>query len=114
MPRKTQAQLRQESYEADRRAWEIFLPQLKAATTLKEAVHLYGSTTPPDSPGRSYYSNLGFFLGNLTAPMGANGTELSQYIRLIDCFEKEGALSTATKTRVEAVLRAALAQASTW
>jgi hypothetical protein len=37
-----------------------------------------------NSPGRKYYSNLGFFLRTFSRPDGADAAEVSAYIRLIE------------------------------
>lgn len=106
--RKTAAQRRLESYEADRRAWETFRPKLAAVQSLAEAYVLHSQAVPPDTPGRRYYSNLGFFLQTFAAPDGANATELTEYMRLIQRFDAEGVLKEGARVTVEERLRSAL------
>jgi hypothetical protein len=109
-PRKTAAQRRQESIDADRRAWEDFLPRLQAVETLIDAYRLVGNAIAPDTPGRRYYSNLGFFIQYFAAPDGANGTELREYLRLVRAFDVEGALKPGVREEVEGKLQAALSR----
>ena len=91
-------------------AWELFRPKLAAVQSLKDAFLLHADTVPPDSPGRRYYSNLGFFLQTFAAPNGANGTELSESIRLLAVFDAEGALKPGVRPALESGLRSVIAR----
>jgi hypothetical protein len=108
--RKTAAQRRQEIVDADRRAWEDFLPKLQAVETPLDAIRLAASTVGPNTAGRRYYSNLGFFVQSYWPPDGANSTELVEYLRLIRAFEAQGALKPGVRNELEAKLEAALAR----
>lgn len=106
--RKTATQHRQEAYEADRRAWEIFQPKLAAVQSFNDALLLHAQAVPPDTPGRKYYSNFGFFLQTFAPPDGANLTELVEYLRLIAIFDSEGALKPEVRPQIEARLQEAI------
>jgi hypothetical protein len=108
--RKTAAERRQESYEADRRAWELFYPRLTAVQSLNDAIALMGEVVPPDTPGRRFYSNLGFFLQTFSAPAGASLAELTEYARLINLFDAEGALRAGARAEVDQRLQDEMAR----
>lgn len=108
--RKSASERRQESYEADQRAWAAFYPRLAAAQSFKDALLLMADTVPPDTPGRRYYSNLAFFLQSYAPPAGANATELNEYLRLIRIFDSEGALKNGVRHEIEERLIAAIGQ----
>ena len=65
---------------------------------------------PPDAPGRRFYSNLGFFLGAFTVPMGSNQTERSHYIEFIKRLDAAGALKPGAAEAVLAALRSSMSQ----
>jgi hypothetical protein len=106
--RKTVAERRQEDYEADRRAWDLFIPKLNSVQSLKDAIMLHHESIGPDKPGRKHYANLGFFLNTFAAPDGANATELAEYLRLIERFDAEGVLKTGARAAIEQALRDAM------
>lgn len=108
--RKTASERRQESSEADQRAWAVFSPKLTAVRSFKDAFLLMADTVRPDSPGRRYYSNLGFFLQSFAPPAGANAMELNEYLRLIRLFDSEGALKKGVRAEIEEKLIAAIGQ----
>ena len=108
--RKTADQRRQERYEAAQGAWALFSPKLASVHSFKDAALLLSQAVAPDSPGRSYYANLGFFLQTFGAPDGANRTELSEYVRLLSVFDAEGLLKPGARATLEAGLRSALAR----
>jgi hypothetical protein len=70
--RKTKAEREQEWQAADRRLWEEFRPRLEALTSFVDARLFVDDAPPRDSPGRRYYSNLGFFLQAFTVPEGSS------------------------------------------
>jgi hypothetical protein len=106
--RKTAAQLRDESYAADRRAWEDFLPKLQSVESYQGAIRLLAAAVPSGASGRGYYSNLGFFMQTFRAPDGANASELSEYLRLIDVFDVEGVLKPGVRPQLDEDLKRAL------
>lgn len=108
--RRTQADRDRERAAAEQRAWEEFLPKLAALQTFVEAQMLVAQAPPPDSPGRRYYSNLGFFLQAFTVPMGSNSTERSHYIVFINRLEAAGALKPGAAPGILAALRGSLAE----
>jgi hypothetical protein len=112
--RKTASERRQENYEADRRAWEEFRPKLEAVQSFAEALALMAQSVSEGSPGRRYYSNLGFFLHTFAPPAGANATELSHYLRLIGRFDSEGVLKQGARSTVEEPLRNAMRRPQGW
>ena len=69
-----------------------FLPKLAALQSFEEARALVAQAPPPNSPGRRYYSNLGFFLQGFTVPMGSSQTERSLYMSFIRRLDAAGAL----------------------
>jgi hypothetical protein len=103
--RKTKADRDRERSEAQQQVWEQFLPKLTALQTYVEAQVLVSQAPPPDSPGRRYYSNLGFFLESFDVPMGSNSTERSLYIQLIQRLEAAGSLKPDTAPGILAALR---------
>lgn len=108
--RRTQADRDRERSAAEQRAWEEFRPKLAALQTYEEALQLVAQAPPPDSPGRRYYSNLGFFLQSFTVPMGSNGTGRSHYIVFINRLEAAGALKPGAAPGILTALRRALAK----
>ena len=70
--RRTRDKREQERADADRRAWDRFRPRLESLSSFIEARLLVKQAPPPDSPGRRYYSNLGFFLQDFTVPSGSS------------------------------------------
>src|SRR5688572_848259 len=106
--RKTAVERRRESENADHQAWQSFYPKLVATQTYIEAVRLLSESPIPDSPGRRYYSNLGFFLQSYAAPAGANGAELIEYRRLIRLFDAEGVLRKGALSQIEDALSDAI------
>lgn len=106
--RKTTAQRRQENREAERRAWETFRAKLAAVQSFNDVLKLYNEAVAPDTPGRKYYSNLGFFLQTFAPPNGANVMELWEYLRLITLFDAEGVLQEGACTVIEQSLQSAI------
>jgi hypothetical protein len=112
--RKTAAERRQEAYEAERRAWDLFLPRLRAVSSLKEALMLNVEPVSHGSPGRKFYSNFGFFMQYFAAPDGANLTELNEYLRLIKVFDAEGALKSGKRDEIEKAFELAMTLRPRW
>ena len=108
--RRTNANRERERAAADQRAWEEFLPKLAALQTFVEAQILVAQAPPPDAPGRRYYSNLGFFLGAFSVPMGSNHTERAHYIEFIKRLDAAGSLKPGAAEGILAALRNSLAQ----
>lgn len=112
--RKTVAERRQETDEAERRAWDSFIPRLRAVSSLKEALLLHAEPVGHDSPGRKFYSNFGFFMHYFAAPDGATLVELNEYLRLLDVFEAEGALAADKKKQLTSAFELAMTLKPRW
>ena len=66
----------------------------------------FAHSSYPNSPGRRYYSNLAFFLGNaFHRPGGASRAELGLCIGLIRRFDEAGELPPGAAEQVTARLR---------
>jgi hypothetical protein len=100
---------RREAWERlEQSAAEIFFKRASAITTYKEADDLVDRSPGPSQPGRKYYSNLGFFLGQFTVPAGSSYSERRLYIELIERFESSGNLELGAAQRVITELRASM------
>lgn len=99
--KKAAAEQKQLRIEAEERAWRQFEPRLKALNSLEEAASLCCQAPLPDSPGRQYYSNLGFFLQSLSRPSDASSEENGLYIELVRKQHAAGRLSADTLKKVE-------------
>jgi hypothetical protein len=77
-------------------------------TSFPEALELVKEAPPPDSPGRRYYSNLGFFLQAFTVPEGSSYAEKELYLRFIEQLDAAGALKLGAAQRAEEELRRAM------
>lgn len=103
--RKTKGERDQQRAEAERLAWETFRPKLEALQSFAEAQQLVTEAPPPDSPGRRYYSNLGFFLQAFTVPMGSSHTEKALYLQLTQRLDTAGVLKPRARQAIEDALR---------
>ena len=112
--RKTKAERDQEWRETERRVWEKFRPKLEAAQSFADALKLVAETVPPDSPGRRYYSNLGFFLQSFTPPGGSNYAEKTLYLQFIQRLDSAGELKPGARETVEQALRRAMEEQGNW
>jgi hypothetical protein len=63
--------------------WDQFEPKLAALQSFTDAEMLVFRAPPEGSPGRKFYSNLGFFLQRFSVPDGASRAELHLYIGFI-------------------------------
>jgi hypothetical protein len=106
--RKTVSERRQASHEEDERSWRAFYSKLSAVQSHIDALRLLSEAPAPDSPGRRYYSNLGFFLQSYAAPAGASFVELNEYHRLIRLFDQEGMLKKGVLPEIEETLLLAI------
>jgi hypothetical protein len=86
--------------EADRRVWDRFRARLEGLTSFPEAQLLVDEALPPDSPGRRYYSNLGFFLQDFTVPAGSSYAEKELYLQFIQRLNATGALKPGAAQRL--------------
>ncbi len=111
--RKTKAEREQEWAEADRRVWDQFRPR-EALASFGEAQSLANEAPPPDSPGRRYYSNLGFFLQSFAVPMGSSYAEKALYLQFIQRLDAAGALKPGTGQKVQEELRRAMEAQGSW
>lgn len=114
MARKTKAQRDYEWREAERREWEIFRPKLDALQSYDEAKRLVAEAPPPDTPGRRYYSNLGFFLQAFTVPMGSSHAERGLYLQFIQRLDAAGKLKPGARQQIEDALRHAIKAQDDW
>src|ERR1035437_8292690 len=112
--RKTAAERRQEAYESERRAWDLFLPRLRAVSSLKEALMLNVEPVSHGRPGSKFYSSYGFFMQYCAAPDGANLPELNEYLRLIKVFDAEGALKSGKRDEIEKAFELAMTLRPRW
>ncbi len=106
--RKTRADRERERAEAERRAWEQFRPKLDALQSFADAMKLVQEAPRPDSPGRRFYSNLGFFLNSFAVPMGSNYEERALYLKLIQRFDTAGELKPGAGQKIQQDLRRAM------
>jgi len=112
--RKTKSERHQERIEAEQRAWELFRPRLDALQSRADALKLLTEAPPPDSPGRKYYSNLGFFLQGFTPPGGSSYAEKALYVQLIQRMDKLGELKPGARETIEQALRHAMEGVGNW
>lgn len=91
--------------EKDFHAWDEFSRRLEALSSMAEALELYADTPPPDSPGRRYYSNLGFFLQRFDVPGASSRKERELYLRFIEKLDESGALNPGAGREVRDKLR---------
>lgn len=78
--------------EAERRAWDVFEPKLASLQHFHEAQLPVSQGPRPNSPGRGYYSNLGFFLQDFTVPAGSSREERLLYIEFVKRLDAAGEL----------------------
>ena len=105
--RKTQKERDREWDDARERAWESFRSQLDSVTSLSTADQLLKDAPAPSTPGRSYYTNLAFFLGQRAVPLESNYAERSSYLAFVRRLDAN-AMEPAERDRIEAMLHAAL------
>jgi hypothetical protein len=92
MPRKTKAERNAEYERERRRHWEDFREKLRAAKSFLDAKILVAQAPREGSPGRAFYSNLGFFLGEFTMPGSASAEERQLYKELLRRMDADGNL----------------------
>jgi hypothetical protein len=81
--------------------WPAFRDRLAQAQTMAEARALVGDTPKPDAPGRTFYSNLDFFLQSFTIPGGSNSEERALYLAFVRRLEAAGVLKPGVMARLE-------------
>lgn len=108
--RKTKAERDQERYERDGRAWDLFRPQLEAIRSVADAKRVLAGMPLPDSPGRKYYTNLGWFMDTLSPPGNSSAEEKGLYIEMIIKMDEGGELKEGTREQIEMGLRKAIAE----
>lgn len=88
MARKTVGQRRAEYDAKAGEAWREFSRRLSEASSIADVAKLVTEAPEPDSPGRTYYSNLAFFALNsaFTLPENSNENEAALYLGLIERF----------------------------
>ncbi len=77
---------------AEARCWIEFKEALAAARTAVDALVLVYKAPPESSPGRRFYSNLGFFMQRFTMPYGATREERLLYGELMRRMDASGSL----------------------
>jgi hypothetical protein len=107
--RKTADERSAEKWEADQQAWEYFEPRLSALQTMEDAYKLMADAAPPDSSGRKYFSNLGFFLSSFTVPGGASSKEKRLYVRFVERLDDAGMLVVGARKTIIDSLQASMA-----
>lgn len=108
--RKTKAEGAQEWAAAEGRCWETFRAKLAAARGYVEARLLVEQAPPTDMPGRRFYSNLGFFLGNFLPPAGSSYDEKALYLQLLQRIDAEGLLKPGARQQADEALRKAMSE----
>ncbi len=106
--RETRTERNQQDADAEHRAWELFRPKLEALQSYAEAEQLVTEAPPPDSPGRGHYTNLGFFLGKFTVPMGSSYAEKMLYLQFIQRLDNARKLNPGTRQKIEEELLRAM------
>ena len=106
--RKTKAERDQERASAERRIWEQFRLRLEAVTSFAEAQSLADEAPPSTSPGRQYYSNLGFFLMSSIVTSGSSFAEKELYLQFIKRLHAAGALKPRIGEKIMEDLRGAM------
>lgn len=105
----SQAQIRWHE-QSDRRRNHLY-DRLREVSTYDDVVRLANETPGPIQPGRSYYSNLAFFLGNaFCPPEGATVAELQLYMGVIERIDVNGDLNEGAKETVVKALQDAIKQ----
>jgi hypothetical protein len=112
--RKTKTEGDREWAEAERRVWNEFRPRLDVLQTNAEALQIVAEAPPSDSPGRRYYSNLGFFLQAFTVPMGSSDAEKALYLQFIQRLDAAGVLKPGAAQKVKEDLRRAMELQGSW
>jgi hypothetical protein len=89
--------------------WEVFAAKLDGVKTLAEAKSLVLDSPPePDSPARSFYSNLRFFLQEFIVPSRAGREEREGYVLFIKRLDAAGELKPGWGDAITARLTASL------
>jgi hypothetical protein len=68
--------------------WREFSQRLSVASCVADVAKLIAAAPPPDSPGRSYFTNLQFFTMNssFALPGNADENEAALYVGLLERF----------------------------
>jgi len=98
--RKTKAERQRERDEANHRVWEQFQPKLASLQSYEDGEKLVAEAPHPDAPGRGYYSNLAFFLQNLSFPNGAGYAERVLYVQFLERMDAAGQLGPEGKQKI--------------
>jgi hypothetical protein len=100
--RKTAAERRQEFADAEDRVWTKFSAKLREVGSFVEAQKLARGPAPNQGqPGRRFYSNLAFFLGDFTVPHGSNEAERALYLALIRRLDEAGEIRAGARQEIE-------------
>jgi hypothetical protein len=90
------------------RVWSKYISDLERASTYGEAKKIHETPISHSSPGRSFYSNFGFFMHHFMPPDGGSKRELEEFLRLLKCFDEEGVLKAGELQRLEPFFQAAI------
>lgn len=85
---------KQEWYNKEKIVFEKFKNSLNKVKTFPEAQILVKKAPPVDTPGRKYYSNLGFFLQRFDIPAGLDDEEKLLYKKFIEKLDSTGQLKS--------------------
>ena len=108
--RKSAEEKRQEHERARERTWRSFYAKLENAETYEDALDIHNHPVGTNAPGRSYYSNFGFFMHHFAPPDGGSRVELVHYLRLLRNFDQQGVLKEGAFARLEPIFEAAIAE----
>lgn len=106
---KTQKLRNQIFREAEQCVWDEFRLKLEKLTSFVDAQLLVASAPAPDSPGRGYYSNLGFFLQSFAVPTNSSHSERAMYLQFIRRLNAAGALNLGAAAQIIEQLQKSLA-----
>lgn len=99
--RPTKAEQTAKRDQAKYDAWRFFYPKLEAVQSFEEAMELASTRPHHNDPGRSFYSNLDFFLATFRCPSGSNSSERSEYLRIARKLDEEGNLKEGALKEIE-------------
>jgi hypothetical protein len=91
-------------------AWKEFRDRFAMAASLVDANLLVASSPPANSPGRRYYANLAFFLGDFSTPSSSIFEERKLYIEFIRRMDAANQLNPGIAEQVAADLMRTMGQ----
>jgi hypothetical protein len=102
---RSKADRERERQEVDWRVRKRLLEALDGVDDWGEALKLALGGPGPDQPGRSYHSNLAFFLQQFAVPAGSDFDERAHYAKLIERLDAAGQLKPDVAGHVISQLR---------